>query len=327
MCRELLERRPREIQIHSLRIEESEQAKLELLPEAGSTELSLSAGDIFGLDHPASERESIQAQLGALKDDALENYLLYRLLLESRPDVVIDCVNTATAIAYRNTFKAARKVSGGSGSRSSRPPRGRRTSEFDVHASPHPPYSDPLSRNDGTPRLGCTQRSGTSGTGGMGLNIPYTHSEEKPSRMLLFQECHCRGSLYAPFPYGPYSRRSHYERDQARGRDRLEKDRSWGHFSQRGADSPGPCYPSSHRGDLLDLRPYGCRGTPGGGARNCVSSTLVRTGSSASKSSHCSPPPNRWSSSHPKRSPATSCLKSRAATRDTTSSTLWIMRY
>ena len=26
---------------------------------------------------------------------------------------------------------------------------------------------------------------GTSGTGGMGLNIPYTHSEEKPSRMLL----------------------------------------------------------------------------------------------------------------------------------------------
>src|SRR5205085_5353458 len=26
---------------------------------------------------------------------------------------------------------------------------------------------------------------GTSGTGGMGLNIPYTHSEEKPSRTLL----------------------------------------------------------------------------------------------------------------------------------------------
>jgi hypothetical protein len=26
---------------------------------------------------------------------------------------------------------------------------------------------------------------GTSGTGGMGLNIPFTHSEERPSRMLL----------------------------------------------------------------------------------------------------------------------------------------------
>ncbi len=26
---------------------------------------------------------------------------------------------------------------------------------------------------------------GTSGTGGMGVNIPYTHSEERPSRVLL----------------------------------------------------------------------------------------------------------------------------------------------
>ena len=26
---------------------------------------------------------------------------------------------------------------------------------------------------------------GTTGTGGMGFNIPYTHSEEKPSKMLL----------------------------------------------------------------------------------------------------------------------------------------------
>src|SRR5213078_999307 len=26
---------------------------------------------------------------------------------------------------------------------------------------------------------------GTSGTGGMGLNIPFTHSEERPSRVLL----------------------------------------------------------------------------------------------------------------------------------------------
>ena len=26
---------------------------------------------------------------------------------------------------------------------------------------------------------------GTTGTGGMGLNIPFTHSEDKPSRVLL----------------------------------------------------------------------------------------------------------------------------------------------
>ena len=32
---------------------------------------------------------------------------------------------------------------------------------------------------------GAYIKIGTSGTGGMGLNIPYTHSEEKPSRVLL----------------------------------------------------------------------------------------------------------------------------------------------
>ena len=31
----------------------------------------------------------------------------------------------------------------------------------------------------------CYIKVGTSGTGGMGLNVPYTHSEEKPSRVLL----------------------------------------------------------------------------------------------------------------------------------------------
>jgi hypothetical protein len=34
-------------------------------------------------------------------------------------------------------------------------------------------------------KTGIYLKIGTSGTGGMGLNIPYTHSEEKPSRVLL----------------------------------------------------------------------------------------------------------------------------------------------
>src|SRR3970282_398964 len=33
--------------------------------------------------------------------------------------------------------------------------------------------------------VGMYLKIGTSGTGGMGFNIPYTHSEERPSRMLL----------------------------------------------------------------------------------------------------------------------------------------------
>ena len=39
VCRELLERKPREIQVHSLRHDESEEAREQLLPFAGISEL------------------------------------------------------------------------------------------------------------------------------------------------------------------------------------------------------------------------------------------------------------------------------------------------
>src|SRR6185295_11956774 len=185
VCRELLVKKPREIQIHSLRLEESEKAKAELTPEAGETILSVSAGDIFGLvDAGADARTRIRSQLLKLADPALPSYRLYQLLAEGRPEIVVDCVNTSTGIAYRDIFRSAEAA----------------LKELDAGAI-----------DDGTvenllealymPRLirhiqilyrgmidagtGGYLKVGTSGTGGMGLNIPYTHSEEKPSRVLL----------------------------------------------------------------------------------------------------------------------------------------------
>jgi hypothetical protein len=187
VCRELLARRPREIQIHSLRASESEEARRELVPEQGDTILSVSCGDIFGLAEreggwPQADR--IHAQLGALTDAALPDFLLYRLLVEGRPDLVIDCVNTATGIAYRDIFSAASRV------------------EHEVAAGEvsvasatellEALYMPRLIRHIQVFYRGMTDagtrvyvKVGTSGTGGMGLNIPYTHSEEKPSRVLL----------------------------------------------------------------------------------------------------------------------------------------------
>ena len=49
VCRELFEHRPKRVQIHSLRQEESEEARRDLLSEAGDTRLTVSWGDIFGL--------------------------------------------------------------------------------------------------------------------------------------------------------------------------------------------------------------------------------------------------------------------------------------
>lgn len=184
VCRELLLRKPREIQIHSLRLEESEKAAAELAPEAGETTLTVSAGNLFGLLSNGSKRDVIDAELGPLRDDDLGKFVLYDVLTRSRADGVVDCVNTATGIAYGNIFRSASEVFG----------------QLD-DAAISPAAAETLLDSLYMPRLirhiqvmyrGMVDagtrvytKVGTTGTGGMGLNIPYTHSEERPSRVLL----------------------------------------------------------------------------------------------------------------------------------------------
>jgi hypothetical protein len=184
VCRDLIERGAGEVQIHSLRAQECEQARAELAGEAGETVLSLSHGDIFGPTEPCARLERIGAQLVQLEDPMLPGFLLYRLLQESRADVVVDCVNTATAIAYSDVYRAAETL-------------WRETIEDRIDADSVTAMLEALY----VPRLirhiqvlyrglldagvGVYVKIGTSGTGGMGLNVPYTHSEERPSRVLL----------------------------------------------------------------------------------------------------------------------------------------------
>lgn len=102
-----------------------------------------------------------------------------------RPELVVDSVNTATALAYGGAYTVfARALS----------LRRRGGHEWSGEI-------DDLLRSFTIPRLvrhvqllgqalieaetECYVKIGTTGTGGMGLNIPYTHGEEKPSRRLL----------------------------------------------------------------------------------------------------------------------------------------------
>ena len=184
VCRELLARKPREIQIHSLRLEESERAAAELAPEAGATALSTSAGNIFGLLQQGSRRDRIRAELRRLDAEDLGAFVLYDLLIKSRPDVVIDCVNTATGIAYGDIFRSAEEIL--------RQLDGGQVEPEMVEQLLDALYMPRLIRHVQVIYRGMldaeTQayvKVGTTGTGGMGLNIPYTHSEERPSRVLL----------------------------------------------------------------------------------------------------------------------------------------------
>jgi NAD(P)-dependent dehydrogenase (short-subunit alcohol dehydrogenase family) len=188
VCRELLKRRPREVQVHSLRASEAEQAQAELAGEAAAagTAISTSSGDLFGLAEESDRRTSIAAQIGALQDEQLGRFLLYRVLTASRADVVIDCMNTSTGIAYRDVYRAADRVFAELGDGEA--PGSREAAEGLLEAL----YMPRLIRHIQVLYRGMQEagtrtyvKVGTSGTGGMGLNIPYTHSEERPSRVLL----------------------------------------------------------------------------------------------------------------------------------------------
>ena len=184
VCRELLQHGPAELIVHSLRESEAEEAREILLPEAGDTTISVASGDIFGLVDPPERMLQIWANLRPLEDRLLPDFLLYQLLAETRPDIVIDCVNTATAIAYRDAYKSSARL----------------WNELNNNEISDEAVSEMLDALY-VPRLirhiqllyrgmqdagtGVYLKVGTSGTGGMGLNVPYTHSEEKPSRVLL----------------------------------------------------------------------------------------------------------------------------------------------
>ncbi len=189
VCREVLAKGPREVQIHSLRREEAEAARGELAAEAGGAALTVSWGDIFGQLGEPSRRASLLAQLGALSEETLASYLLYEMLTAAQPDIVVDCVNTATGIAYRDQFKAAGKVAEmlGAGDTDAGPLDGAAVEDL-LEALATPGlirHLQVLYRGMVDAGAKVYLKVGTTGTGGMGLNIPYTHSEERPSRVLL----------------------------------------------------------------------------------------------------------------------------------------------
>ncbi len=184
VCRELLRHRPAEVILHSLRAEEAEAARAAVAAEAGATAIGTASGDILGLNEKLDRLDEIWAHLRQLEDHHLGDFVLYRLLVEQQPDIVIDCVNTATAIAYQNVYATADRLW-------HHLSEGKEDEEAaaDLLASLYIPrlirHIQVLYRGMRDAGTAVYLKVGTSGTGGMGLNVPYTHSEEKPSRVLL----------------------------------------------------------------------------------------------------------------------------------------------
>lgn len=198
VARRILEHGPGRVVLASLRSDEAEDAVRELSAEFPDQAAVLEAvwGDIF-LPHalkdrtreeiigdPEARRLLVDDVYGELTNEVLERSALGTLLLDVRPEVLVDCVNTAGAIAYQNAFAAAAELRA----------RAREGTADDEAVELHlgTQYLPRLIRHvqialEGMRRADTRVyvKVGTAGTGGMGLNIPFTHSEERPSRVLL----------------------------------------------------------------------------------------------------------------------------------------------
>ena len=93
-------------------------------------------------------------------------------------------MNTATAVAYQDGFASALRLLAAADAGNV----DREAVERHLLTLPLPQLVRHMEALQDGMRLAGTRayvKVGTSGTGGMGLNIPYTHSEEKPSRTLV----------------------------------------------------------------------------------------------------------------------------------------------
>lgn len=200
------ELRPSLIVLSALTQPEVDAAIEVLKPETKGIELAGVSGDIF---IPESLQGKNRAELIANRDWFDELFAeifspdadytksaLFQLIERHKPTVIVDCINTATAISYQDVFTVSRRIKLLIDSMESR------EGKIDVKEL-QPLFTSvrELLLSEGIPQITrhilFLHRSlahsavrvyvkvGTTGTGGMGINIPYTHSEDKPSPQLL----------------------------------------------------------------------------------------------------------------------------------------------
>jgi hypothetical protein len=200
---------PERIVITSLYRREARETVAELRKQFPKIDCDGYYGNLFVRGEPASiasrvpepsplEFSDAPANRTAMFEDLFRDFetayresLLARLILRERPDIVIDTVNTATGISYQDVVTSSFIVSRG-------------LAEAIKNETVSSAFVTDLEKHlisAAIPQLILHVRLlhralceagtriyvkiGTTGTGGMGLNIPYTHGEDRPSPTLM----------------------------------------------------------------------------------------------------------------------------------------------
>lgn len=194
---------PKRVVVASLKMSEAEAAvdelrdehpEVEWIPEAGNlfvpTDFAhMGRGELLG--NP-EHRQTMLEQIFGPFDQAFERNHLAVVIRRHRPDAIVDCVNTATGISYQDVFEStallrddlARYLKDTTAPSEDLP----RDLESGLLSQAMPQiirHVRLLYRATAEVGTSVYVKVGTTGTGGMGLNIPYTHSEDRPSRTLL----------------------------------------------------------------------------------------------------------------------------------------------
>jgi len=151
-----------------------------------------------GRDAVIENREHYDKLFDAVfrREVSYQTSALYQLVAKYQPEIVIDAINTATAISYQNEFALAietKDLIDSLGDRTGAIPREELEPLFStvrklLIAQGIPQIARHILLLNETLKNTNVQtyvKVGTTGTGGMGLNVPYTHSEDKPSLTLL----------------------------------------------------------------------------------------------------------------------------------------------
>lgn len=204
-CRRIAARlSPRKVVVAALSQDEAE-AGVELLrgeypdiewvPEWGNlfvpTEYSqMSRGEIVGTI--PRRKDMLDFTFGDF-EVAYERNHMVALIRKHAPDAIVDCVNTATGISYQDAWESTARVRDSYNSWYETG-KGKPSDDFgaDLGVGLLSQATPQIIRHvrllyAATKEVGTAMyvKVGTTGTGGMGLNIPYTHSEDRPSKKLL----------------------------------------------------------------------------------------------------------------------------------------------
>ncbi len=195
---------PRKIVIAGLLREEVQEFLAEATREFPQIEFVGAWGNIFVRDtlcmqprhrllEDPENREKLYADLFGDIDATYTRSSLVQLIKKHRPDVMVDCINTATSISYQDAESISKKTHNQLGQSDKGIPTEKLAAlEDDISTLLISQATSQLIRHVRLLHQAMCEvgtrlyvKVGTTGTGGMGLNIPYTHSEDKPSVQLM----------------------------------------------------------------------------------------------------------------------------------------------